>query len=198
LLLASASYRHARSFDGVTEDKTLDSVPSLATFYGLYPHGDWDRIGDRLREELGGTKVIIATDAVGAIPYYSRIETVDLWGLNDTYVARQGRPVEENYRRPSHRRRAPMSYLRSRGVSLIVGHPTLVPADVLGDTRAVAPLSMWARRQFELGGESNGQATCLAMPVDGGMALLMIYLQRDAELDAVIAKRGWARKDVTF
>jgi hypothetical protein len=192
MILMFASYRHARTFDGVTEDRALDSIPALATFYGLYPDGDWARVGKRLGEELRGTNAILAMDAVGAIPYYSRIETVDLWGLNDRYVARHGDRLAESYRRPSHSRRAPLSYLRKRGVNLIVGHPTLVPSRLLSDARAAVPLSKWVRTHINVDSEPTKQITCVTMPMDGDMVLLMIYFVRDAQLDALIDQGRWA------
>lgn len=196
MILVFASYHHARTFDGVTEDKTLDSIPALATFYGGYPDGDWDRLGKRLGDELRGTNAILAMDAVGAIPYYSRMETVDMWGLNDAYVARHGRPMSKSYRRPGHRLRAPVSYLEKRGVNLIIGHPTALPAGILSDDRSIAPLSMWVRATFDV--ELVKQATCIAIPIGGGMALLMVYLVRNAKLDAMIGERGWDQRTITL
>lgn len=51
-----ASWRHASTFAGITPDKTLDSIETLATFYGMYPDGKWSRIGIRLEEELDETE----------------------------------------------------------------------------------------------------------------------------------------------
>jgi hypothetical protein len=64
--------------------------------------------------------VKIATTAAGAIPYYSRLPTVDMLGLNDKWVARNG-PIVSS--RPGHQKRATMEYLVKQNVNLVVGHP---------------------------------------------------------------------------
>jgi arabinofuranosyltransferase len=77
----------------------------------------------------------IATTAVGVIPYYSRMPTVDLLGLNDVYVAHEVPPTAD---RPGHRKAAPEEYVLARRPRLLVFHPWItaeapVPSD--GDTR---------------------------------------------------------------
>lgn len=66
LVLCSASAYHGTTFKELTEDKRLDSVPILSIFYGVYPDGNWSRIGLRMKEELAGTNAKISTSAVGS------------------------------------------------------------------------------------------------------------------------------------
>ena len=101
----------------MTLDRTLDSLPALSTFYGTYPDENWSAIGLKLKQEFKDLDVTLALHGVGAIPFYSECRTIDMWGLNDRFVAHQGLLVGENYQRPGHRRRAPLSYLRQQKVT---------------------------------------------------------------------------------
>ena len=100
VFLASMSFVHARTFKGRTRDEALDSIPNLATFVGVYPGGDWSVIGKRLRAELEGSDAILAMTGVGALPYYSGLRTIDMWGLNDRVVAEHGNPAPPSDLRP--------------------------------------------------------------------------------------------------
>jgi hypothetical protein len=65
-------------------------VRTLRAFYpeqsiaGIQPN--WNRLGLWLRENAPAESVI-AVDAAGAVPYFSRLRAVDMFGLNDLYIA---------------------------------------------------------------------------------------------------------------
>ncbi|MCP4904301.1 MAG: hypothetical protein GY910_04905 [bacterium] len=195
-LLVVASGRHATRFSGTSEDKTLDSIPALSTFYGHYPEGRWDRIGNRLREGLTDRGTVIAVHAVGAIPYYSGLDTVDMWGLNDPWIARHGEPAPAAYRRPGHRRHATLKYLRERGVNFVIGEPTRIERGELTRMDQPAVFGFWLQTVISFNRVPIEKATLVAMPLDGNEALLMWYLTPTAEIDRAIAEGGWERKDM--
>jgi arabinofuranosyltransferase len=198
IILGFASIMHARNFDGITSDKTLDSIPSLSTCYGLYPDGKWSLLGDRLYEELSEFGATIALKPVGAIPYYSRLTTVDQWGLNDSIVASEGMPASSEYRRPGHRRHATLSYLRERGVNFVIGHPILIPRGILNEERVTAGLTRWVSvGAISFNTESVTNATVVAMPVNDEVAMLMWYLTPSSPLDAAIERSGWESRILT-
>lgn len=90
-----------------------------------YPDFNWKQAGDVLHRLLyTGTPddPVISTKAAGAIPYFSRLQTVDQYGLNDYWVARYGQTVD-HIKITGHRRLATLSYLRQRGVNLVLDHP---------------------------------------------------------------------------
>ncbi len=69
------------------------------------PIQDWDEIGRTLHSYFGSESgVVLATTAAGAIPYFSKLETVDMLGLNDAWIARHGLFLSN---RPGHQRIAP-------------------------------------------------------------------------------------------
>jgi len=62
----------------------------------------------------------LATTAAGVIPYYSRMPTMDMLGLNDVSVAHQ---VPATGDRPGHRKVAPEDYVLARHPHLLIAHP---------------------------------------------------------------------------
>jgi hypothetical protein len=75
--------------------------------------------GLRLKEVLP-PDTIIATSLAGTIPYYSGLTTIDEFGLNDRFIARQ--PSPEKFAR-GHVKHSSVDYLAERGVNLIVEFP---------------------------------------------------------------------------
>ncbi len=193
-VLWGASLHHAVTFKGLTEDRALDSIQTLATCYDLYPDRDWDRIGLALRSAIGAANPVVALHPVGAIPFISGITTVDMWGLNDRNVAEHGTPAPPSYRRPGHQRHATLRYLRDRGVNFVIGHPTIVPRGMLPLQEITPRLELWLRTAVQFNREPIGEATLVVMPLDSRSGMLMWYLQPSPALDEIIARGGWERR----
>ncbi len=196
LLLGAASFHHARSFTGMTDDEALDSIPMLGTFYGRYSDGDWSRLGLALKQSLEGTNAVIATTAVGAVPFYSGLRTIDQWGLNDLEIPRHGNPATGT-RRPGHRRHATLSHLRDQGVNFVIGHPRIVKQGQLSNATDARGLGRWLMNVVRFNRERIDQAVVVAMPLDKGEALLMWYLTPSPAIDKVIADRRWEIVEIT-
>jgi hypothetical protein len=60
--------------------------------------------------------VRIGARAAGVVPYYTGFYTVDMWGLNDVYVAHE---AESSEAVPAHRKAAPVAYLREKRLDMI-------------------------------------------------------------------------------
>ena len=193
-LLVASSARHAATYE-TDPDLRMDGVWQLGDFYGLYPDGEWDRIGSALAREFADADPVLATNAAGAIPYYSRLVSVDLWGLNDATIPRLG--LVSGYRRPGHHFRAPFSYLSERRVNLIVGSPTLASAsqfDAIDDMGGF--LREWARRATEAQTSGPRWIDVVAMPVDGETRLLVWVFESTPAIERVV--RGWPRWRVPY
>ena len=67
----------------------------------------------------------LATTAAGIIPYYSRLYTLDVLGLNDEWIAHE---VPARGSRPGHTKVAPESYLLRKQIDYLIYHPTITPA----------------------------------------------------------------------
>ena len=182
-LLLLGSFHHAMTFGS---SRTLWGVESIAQLEGhlTHPNGGWDGVGralHRLFDENSG--VVIATTAAGAIPYYARLETVDMGGINDAWVARHGIVASD---RPGHQRMATMEYLLSRKVNLLIGNARFV--------RSASPRQRPFYRHHvrgmswvDFGVERlPAEATMLQIPVEEGYWLLAVYLIRHPAVDAAI------------
>ena len=120
------SWHHAHNFRNIFADQTIDGFSTLATFYYAYPDEDFSAVGSALKDYFAPRKPLVATTGAGAIPFFSGFPTIDSWGLNDRWVARHGVEVPPDFKRPGHRRRAPLSYLIQRHTDLVVEHPLIV------------------------------------------------------------------------
>jgi arabinofuranosyltransferase len=124
LLIVLGSLLHATTFSGANGIASITQLRSNIESTGR----NWDGIGQQLAALFAGPgeDVRIAVTAAGAIPYYSKLTTIDMHGLSDPWIARNGVPVSS---RPGHQRQPPLSYLLEQEVHLVIGHPRLDPAD---------------------------------------------------------------------
>ena len=185
------SVHHGRSFRTVSDDRTLDSIPALATFYGVYPKYDWSRIGVVLRRDLASSETVIATHAVGAIPFYSRLKTIDIYGLNDPEVARHGARLPKEWRKPGHQVHATLQYLRDQKVNLILMHPKVISRGAVSNPQST---EFWRRIFLSWEpplGEKLGDVTVLGIPLGQRYAVLGWYLVPNPRIDELIQSRAW-------
>jgi arabinofuranosyltransferase len=181
LVCSAASYfswQHATTNVNVLANKTMDGFKMLETFYNTYPDRDFSLVGRALGHYFAPKKPLMSTTAAGAIPYYSRLPTVDSWGLNDRVVAVSGAEVPASYKRPGHRRRAQLSYLIERGVGVVVEHPLVVNSSNWQANRAV--VEHWLRLiPGYLDWRSAGnRALLVSLPLDDGRFLIVWLLDR--------------------
>lgn len=150
----------------------------------------WASIGKVLNKSFQSAgDVTIATTAAGAIPYYSRLRTVDMLGLNDRWVARNGEVVGSV---PGHMRMAPLGYLRERNVNLVIGHPRVVSG--LGHYTLN---SLYYFCPIREGDKVPYNAMILEIPLDQTHALFVLYLTRDPHIDEIVRKNQWKVWPVT-
>ena len=147
------------------------------------PARDWGGIGRSLGTLFGEAPrpVRIAVTAAGAIPYYSRLPTVDMHGLSDPWIAPEGLVVSV---RPGHQRQPPLGYLLDRGVNLVIGHPRLEAA---GSERSLGRQDLGRFRIASLEPPAlPAGARLLELPVGEGHSLTALYLVPTEAVDARI------------
>ncbi len=110
--------------------------------------------------------VSIAVRAAGAIPFYARLPTIDMFGLNDRWVAVNGALFSN---RAGHRRIAPFVYLKKRGVNLIIGHPTYIC-------------------EGDRANSSYQNLPTLLIPIGGKCSLVAFYNARHPRVEALIVR----------
>lgn len=186
-LLLIGSFHHALTFGSARHLRGVESIAQLESHL-TRPNGGWDGVGKalhRLFDENSG--VVIATTAAGAIPYYARLETVDMGGINDAWVARHGIVAGD---RPGHQRMATMEYLLAREVNLLIGNARFVRGAVAmrrpfyrHDVRGMSWVDFGVERL-------PANATMLQIPVVEGYWLLAVYLTPHPAVDAAIESHG--------
>jgi arabinofuranosyltransferase len=183
VFLAAFSWRHASRFDGSSSGHRYDSVPALASFYGL-ANGNWQRLGTPLHA-LAGTGATIATHGAGCIPYYADLPTIDMLGLNDAWIARHGETMP-GMKRPGHQRQATLQYLVERKATFVLGNPTL-----LHGTPPPKDVMTWIRRSFATPQTLPSTLTIVSVPIDAETDMLAWYLTPSPAVDARLRELGW-------
>jgi hypothetical protein len=179
-LVLCGSLHHALTFRSV---RGVSSIGELRS-YLEEPSKNWDGVGRALARLFArDSGVMIATTAAGAVPYYSGLATVDMFGLNDRWIARHGDVIGPV---AGHQRMAPFDYLLERGVNLVIGHPQVERRDRLW--RTAYPLEALRRfRVVDVPPERiPPESQVIEIPIDEGYKLTVLYLVRHATIDSVI------------
>lgn len=183
-LLAVGSLHHTVTFDHYGFYYGIENIPSLERHVRGYEEwGEVGRVlGDAFRHD---TDVLIAAQPAGAIPYYSELPTIDMLGLNDPWVARNGKILDD---RPGHNRIATLQYLIDRGVNLIV-----LPW-VAHDGRRFDPKD--SIRMFNFASIAEVRkipktTRVIEIPLTKGKTASVVYLTPSPTIDEVVARNGW-------
>jgi len=187
LLVVMGSLHHRMTFGVSTRNLGIDTTARLMDqLYG--PDQDLVGVGKFLGKELKTVKdMTLAVAAAGAIPYYSRLESVDMLGLNDRWVARHGVAFR---RRPGHQRIATKEYLVDRQVEWVVRHPRIHdgrPGEVRYNAKDISRLFV----PIQGGSDLPPDARVVEMPLDPKRTLTVLYLVRSEALDELIREKGW-------
>jgi len=179
------SIHHALTFGKHAFVRGIEPIGQLQAHLKS-PSRNWEGIGRTLGKTLARTGAIIAVMPSGAIPYYSRLETVDMLGLNDRWVARHG----EHYKdRPGHNRIATLEYLLRRRVNLVIDHPWMKGPDEPPGRYDIQDL---ARFRMPIDPEQlPPDSQIVEIPIAHGYRLVALYLVRSPRLDAVIRDNSW-------
>ncbi len=175
------SWLHATTF---VAHNGLDSIASLKAHLDG-PKENWVKVGKVLNNLFAGQtpEVIIATTAAGAIPYYSQLTTIDMYGLNDAWIANNGLTLGT---RPGHQKYAPYKYLLYSGVNLIVGYPQVESQSVVEKLT----FSIDDLQRLELSDAEPGfipeTARIVEIPLDQKYKIIVLYLVQNDVVDRVI------------
>ena len=191
-MLLLCSLFHAVTFRGTPG---VESVPKLRD-YITGESGHWELAGKVLGELFPEGGVTLAATAAGAIPYYSKLPAVDMLGMNDAWIARNGAIIGP---RAGHRRAATLAYLNERGVNLVIGHPLVesVDAEPASPNYSIAGLKKMFMVQNVSADQVPGEAKILEIPLDARHRITVLYLKRNARVDAVIEAKKLATFPIT-
>lgn len=148
----------------------------------------WISVGKTLDEYFNSSNTKIAVTAAGAIPYYADLYTVDMLGLNDKYIAKNGIIFDT---RPGHSKISDINYLIDSKVNLLIGHPKIVndPEGYLTGANVLSPSKKLTTEEFSLIRDKK----LILIPLKGEdkKYLSVLYLTTSREIDNIIKKNGW-------
>ncbi|TGL53904.1 hypothetical protein EHQ61_04480 [Leptospira wolffii] len=168
------------------------------------PFEKWSLVGQKFREYFGNTDVRIGVTAAGAIPYYSKLYTIDMLGLSDKNIKDPNRfRILENLK-SGHKRYSTLNYLIEQNVNLVVAHPIFK----LTHEDSLALLAKASHHQsidkqnpsvdsfffFDLLPEDRillDHPTFIWIPLDESTKLLVLYLKKSDAVDKMILDRNW-------
>jgi arabinofuranosyltransferase len=186
VLVLAGSVWHAAAFRSISG---ISPIGELAA-YIEDEDKNWDGIGRTLGRLFAGEpgEVTIATSAAGAIPYYSDLRTVDMLGVNDRWIARNGTIWSP---RPGHQRIATHRYLVDRGVNLVIGHPRVDPTGAPPRTEYSPNDLDWIVHLWVIDPDLlDSNASILEIPIDNNYKLSVLYLVQSEAVDRVIKRNG--------
>lgn len=135
---------------------------------------------------------VLATSTLGAISYGSDLHVVDMIGLTEPDIARNGIPAAHYY--PGHVKMATIDQLLDAHVDVVLG--TALPAKPdpkrkTYDVRELIPT--WPVVDL---GELPADARVIEIPYLGDRVLPAIELQRNPVVDAAVQREGWRTFDI--
>jgi arabinofuranosyltransferase len=186
------SVRHAHGYhDHMTAYGGPESITSLS-WHVSDEGSSWAEVGRRLHEAFPDqVRPSIAVTAAGAIPFYSRLPAVDMLGLNDEDVDKF---LVVSRMATGHQRLIPLSLLRRRGVTFLIGHPAIADRRGLSPEDRFTYQEFTSARLFLFPDEASLRGLDLIeMPLSRERVLLMVYLTPSSAVSARLSALGWRR-----
>lgn len=188
------------------------SRPAVSTTSSLQgtladPYG-WIPVGKML-EGILPSDTRIGVIAAGAITYYSKLYTVDMLGLSDLHIRRNGillvtstAGIKPDHRfgvRPGHGRLGRYSYAQQQNLNFLVMHPRVILggerrqllAAILHETQTI---SFW-REFLHEAWHANDSLTFVLLPIKDRY-LITLYCFQDSKLDQLIMERHYPRFNI--
>ncbi len=201
LLISPSMFQHSFKSDNPTLDRLnifCRFVAKTNIFNQLLNHTtlSWENAGLILAEALNNDpSVSIGITAAGTIPYYSRLPTLDILGLNDAWISRNGVEYQQV---PGHRIIAPLNYLIKQNVNLLIGNPTYSKFNNQSNFslntlchKLLNPSTAYDCSSFPTHTKS------LEIPLNSEVNLVVIYLTPHPQIDSAIKEYDWLLKDLT-
>lgn len=189
---------HGLYFDRLPTKRGLESIADLTENLDD-PETGWTQLGLRLGDDLRGeSPPVLALTPVGAVGYYSGLPIVDMVGLNDADIAREGVFLSN---RAGHRKVATVEQLVGKGVHLLIGHPQRFDEALLVDgelpMRYLDP--MYLTRGVPDPGSIPDDARVVAFPSttdDEGPRVFALQLAPHPRIDALVEEGVWSAYDI--
>ena len=187
VLVLAGAVHHGLRFE---RSGGIESIPELAGHL-TRPSTDWIGIGRRLADTLPPESDLrLAVIPAGAIPYFAGLDSLDMLGLTDPWIARHGLEIDAL---AGHTRVAPFARLVEQGVHLVVGLPWVrLRPDPGRDAYRYDELA----RLYLLDVTPKllpEEASVVEVPLDSERRFVALYLAPHPDAEAAIARGDWVR-----
>ncbi|TGN03301.1 hypothetical protein [Leptospira dzoumogneensis] len=151
------------------------------------PETDWITVGKMLNRSFPDRNIKIASMPAGAIPYFSKLYSIDMLGLNDSNVDNREYFGVNPWGKPGHRFFAKFGYLRKQGINLVIGNGAIrfTSLPIESDLRFFLPFIS----DEEI--TSVDRSRIVKIPIDGDRSLIALYLNDSPLIDAYIKEGKW-------
>lgn len=186
VFLLVLSLRHGIFFRGVNN---IESIRQLNAHI-VDKQQDWQTVGRVLGDMFfdSNTPVVISTTAAGAIPYYSKLPTIDMLGLNDKWIAKNGIMIGS---RPGHTRYTTIQYLIDSKVDLVLGHPNV--REILSPATSDPKSFFWGQADISV---LPSTMKVIQIPLNANFRVDVLYISKNNAVDKAIQKFGLVTKDI--
>lgn len=174
----------------------VNFIFSLPRLYGVesirqlndhiyHPSENWIGIGKSLHSIFPDSPkdVTIGITPAGVIPFYSGLKSIDLLGLNDRHIARDGVVISS---RPGHTRGPRLDYLYRSNINLLIGHPQVRPVGTPFSLQKFNQSLCWFMDQKHCLSLANSNHKVISMRIDSKNMLDMLYMSPSKTIDQAI------------
>lgn len=192
LIIFIGSFYHLLTFHFQSEIESITYLKSHLTA----PDQNWVGTGKRLGRLFKGENVLIAVSPAGAVPYFSNLPSLDMYGLNDPNIAREKNIVSY---RPGHQKLAAIDYLQDQNVNILIGEPLVMKLPFrIND---ITPLIFERQFKYKIEDFNRIKPKILVTNLDNSHDLVMLYLHKSGEVNKAIEEgkiKEFPFSDITF
>jgi hypothetical protein len=168
----------------------LYGVESFRQLHGHLhnPTENWIGIGKKLKAIFPSVdeELTIGVTPAGAIPYYSGLRSIDLLGLNDRFIAKQGVVIGT---RPGHTRGPTLDYLYKSQINLLIGHPQVRHRSQQFSLETFMGSFCWFMSESDCRSLARSGPMVLTIAIDEDFVLDMIYLIPSKHVEVALAQK---------
>ncbi|UZS00136.1 hypothetical protein [Chondrinema litorale] len=181
IIILSGSFNHGNYFKSRYGIESIDDLHDH-----MYAAGEnWVGIGKAMGHFFNSDSSIkIGVCAAGAIPYYSKMYTIDMHGLNDEWIAKNGIPENQ---RAGHQKIATFEYLIEKKVNLVLGFPKVI------STGSILQINKEMVHKFVVSPipkELQNRLNVVGIPINESTMVLALYIYRNDMIDSLIEKNS--------
>lgn len=216
LLFSSMNYRF-KDKKKLIQNLSFSGIESILNLqkHLTDPLENWIFIGKEFRKTFKDTQIKISVGPAGAIPYYSKLYSLDMLGLNDENVKDPKYFDTFPAFKSGHKKFSKLSYLKKKNIQLVISNPVIFPSQYIYDKNPSLASLIESKIDLNINNKyslikaffplidleelkSLNELRFLWIPLNKESRLLVLYLCESEELDTIIERNKWDSFIVKF